>query len=37
MKVEFTNRAVGDLRKISIQSRKEFGASVAAFRRPYAC
>jgi toxin ParE1/3/4 len=29
MKVEFTNRAVGDLRKISIQSRKEFGASVA--------
>jgi hypothetical protein len=30
MKVEFTNRAVGDLRKISAQSRKEFGASVAA-------
>jgi len=29
MKVEFTNRAVGDLRKISTQSRKEFGASVA--------
>jgi plasmid stabilization system protein ParE len=30
MKVEFTNRAVGDLRKISDQSHKEFGASVAA-------
>ncbi len=30
MKVEFTNRAVGDLRKISIQSRKEFGDRVAA-------
>ena len=30
MKVEFTNRAVGDLHNISIQSRKEFGASVAA-------
>jgi toxin ParE1/3/4 len=30
MKVEFTNRAVGDLRKISSQSRKEFGGSVAA-------
>lgn len=30
MKVEFTNRAVGDLRRISIQSRKEFGAPVAA-------
>src|ERR1700685_4474598 len=30
MKVEFTNRAVGDLRKISAQSRNEFGASVAA-------
>lgn len=30
MKVEFTNRAVSDLRKISIQSRKEFGASVTA-------
>lgn len=30
MKVEFTNRAVGDLRKISAQSRKEFGAPVAA-------
>lgn len=30
MKVEFTNRAVGDLRKISTQSRKEFGASVVA-------
>jgi plasmid stabilization system protein ParE len=30
MKVEFTNRAVGDLLKISAQSRKEFGVSVAA-------
>jgi toxin ParE1/3/4 len=30
MKVEFSNRAVADLRKISSQSRKEFGASVAA-------
>ena len=30
MKVEFTNRAVGDLRRISAHSRKEFGASVAA-------
>jgi plasmid stabilization system protein ParE len=30
MKIEFTNRAVADLRKISVQCRKEFGASVAA-------
>jgi plasmid stabilization system protein ParE len=30
MKVEFTNRAVGDLRKISTQSCKEFGDRVAA-------
>jgi plasmid stabilization system protein ParE len=30
MKIEFTNRAVGDLRKISIQSRKEFGSRVTA-------
>jgi toxin ParE1/3/4 len=30
MKVEFTNRAVGDLRQISAHSRQEFGASVAA-------
>ncbi|MGH6684722.1 MAG: type II toxin-antitoxin system RelE/ParE family toxin, partial [Pseudolabrys sp.] len=30
MRIEFTNRAVSDLRKISAQSRKEFGASVAA-------
>jgi hypothetical protein len=32
MKAEFTNRAVGDLRKISAQSRKEFGDWVAAGR-----
>ena len=30
MKVEFTNRVVGDLRKISAESRKEFGDRVAA-------
>jgi plasmid stabilization system protein ParE len=30
MKIEFTNRAVGDLRKISTQSRKEFGDRIAA-------
>ena len=30
MKVEFTNRAIADLRKISAQSRKEFGDRVAA-------
>jgi toxin ParE1/3/4 len=30
VKVEFTNRAVGDLRRISIQSHTEYGAAVAA-------
>jgi plasmid stabilization system protein ParE len=30
MTVEFTNRAVADLRKISAHSREEFGARVTA-------
>jgi plasmid stabilization system protein ParE len=30
MKVEFSTRAVNDLRKISAHSRQEFGASVVA-------
>jgi plasmid stabilization system protein ParE len=30
MKIEYTNRAIADLRKVSADSRARFGAAVAA-------